>query len=125
MGIDDALACVRRVSRACRIIPTRVMKQKDDNDNLTMLLDADAATLRLPTRLELVGKTVEFLRERATSCGVCDGRADNLVMALHEALTNAIVHGNLGISSELKEFPGGAFAKALAERSADPVLASR
>jgi anti-sigma regulatory factor (Ser/Thr protein kinase) len=48
-----------------------------------------------------------------------------LRLALHEALINAVVHGNLQISSELKEREDDAFAKALAERTADPTYAGR
>jgi anti-sigma regulatory factor (Ser/Thr protein kinase) len=93
---------------------------------IAAILDDDLATLSLPSRLEWVGPTAEFLAERAVSCGAIDAAgAPRLIIALHEALTNAIVHGNLGISSELKEQPGDAFARALAERSADPVLSAR
>jgi anti-sigma regulatory factor (Ser/Thr protein kinase) len=97
-----------------------------DSRQLCNVLEVDAAVLRIPTRLEWVGKTSEFLRHRAEICGVCDQtRGDSLNLVLHEALTNAIVHGNLGISSKLKELAGDAFAKALAERSADPAYAER
>lgn len=90
------------------------------------VVECDASMLRIPTRLEWVDRTAHFLRRRAEHCGACDGaRGDQLLIALHEALTNAIVHGNLGISSALREQPGDAFVRALAERSADPELAAR
>jgi len=92
----------------------------------TAVVECDASMLRIPTRLEWVDRTAHFLRRRAEHCGACDGtRGDQLLMALHEALTNAIVHGNLGISSDLREQPGDAFVRALAERSVDPELAAR
>ena len=88
-----------------------------DTRQLCHVLEAGSAVLRVPTRLEWVGKAAEFLRTRAEQCGVCDEtRGGNLLMVLHEALTNAIVHGNLGISSQLKELGGEVFARALAER---------
>ena len=97
-----------------------------DTRQLCHVLEADSAVLRVPTRLEWVGKAAEFLRTRAEQCGVCDEtRGGNLLMVLHEALTNAIVHGNLGISSQLKELGGDVFARALAERSADPAFSHR
>lgn len=97
-----------------------------DTRQLCNVLAADAAVLRIPTRLEWVGKASEFLRHRADQCGACDhGRGDNLMLALHEAITNAIVHGNLGISSKLKQATGDAFACALAERAVDPAYANR
>jgi anti-sigma regulatory factor (Ser/Thr protein kinase) len=89
-------------------------------------VEADAVVLRVPTRLEWVGPVATYLRGRAETCGVCDSqRADLLMVALHEALTNAIVHGNLGLSSDLREQGPSAFAQAVAQRSADPVLSAR
>jgi anti-sigma regulatory factor (Ser/Thr protein kinase) len=97
-----------------------------DTLSAAAVVECDASMLRIPTRLEWVDRTAHFLRRRAEHCGACDGtRGDQLLIALHEALTNAIVHGNLGISSELREQPGDAFVRALAERSADPELAAR
>ncbi len=90
------------------------------------ILESDSAVLRIPSRLEWVGKASEFLRHRAEQCGVCDStRGDNLLLVLFEALTNAIVHGNLGISSKLKELADDAFARTLAQRSADPAYSDR
>ncbi len=81
--------------------------------------------LQVPSLPEWINPTVEFLRQKATLCGACQPtRANKLLLALHEALTNAVVHGNLEIASELKEH-GDAFATALAQRSADPHYAGR
>ena len=92
----------------------------------TAVVECDASMLRIPTRLEWVDRMAHFLHRRAQHCGACDSaRGDQLLIVLHEALTNAIVHGNLGISSALREQPGDAFVRALAERSADPELANR
>lgn len=89
-------------------------------------MESDVVTLCFPSRLEWIGKTVDFLVSRARLCGCAqDDRGDRLMVALHEALTNAVVHGNLEVSSQLKEQPGDAFARALAERSGDPSYAER
>ena len=102
------------------------MSDRLEANGMSAVVDCDTAMLRIPTRLEWVERTAHYLRRRVEDCGACDGaRGDQLIIALHEALTNAIVHGNLGISSALKEQPGEAFARALAERSADPSFASR
>src|SRR6516164_1890187 len=86
---------------------------------------AERCRLRIPSRPEWIAPAVEHLQERAARCGACQpSRAGKLMLALHEALTNAVVHGNLEVSSELKEH-GGAFAAALAERAADPHFAGR
>jgi anti-sigma regulatory factor (Ser/Thr protein kinase) len=82
--------------------------------------------LRLPSRPDWVGAAVEHLRSQAVRSGACDEtRAGKLMVALHEALTNAVIHGNLELSSELKERGDDSFAETLAARLVDPVLSSR
>jgi anti-sigma regulatory factor (Ser/Thr protein kinase) len=48
-----------------------------------------------------------------------------LTLALHEALTNAVIHGNLEIPSALKDHGEGVFADAVAARCADPRYSGR
>src|SRR5882724_9378872 len=82
--------------------------------------------LRIPSRPEWIAPTVELLKQKARLCGAChESRAGKLVLALHEALTNAVVHGNLEMTSELKERDDDAFARVLAERTADPHYSAR
>src|SRR5436189_151468 len=101
-------------------------------DTCTTTLDlagavvAERSRIRIPSRPEWVPPTIEFLKQKAQLCGAChESRAGKLVLAMHEALTNAVVHGNLEVSSELKERDDDVFARALAERAADPRFASR
>lgn len=87
---------------------------------------AERTHLAIPSLPSWIEPTIEFLRQRAVLAGVCsETRSGKLMIALHEALTNAVVHGNLGISSALKEQAMDAFAEALAQRAADPVLCAR
>ena len=80
----------------------------------------DSTHFRIPSQPDWIEPTVDYLKERALLCGACkEGRAGKVIIALHEALTNAMVHGNLEISSELKELPNNEFARALSERSGD------
>lgn len=96
------------------------------DQGVSSLIQADASMLSIPSRLEWVGKAADFLKVRSVSSGACsEEKAGNLVLALYEAITNAIVHGNLGVPSSLKEESVGTFARVLAARSADPELASR
>jgi anti-sigma regulatory factor (Ser/Thr protein kinase)/c-di-GMP-binding flagellar brake protein YcgR len=70
--------------------------------------------------------TVEHLRQRAIQCGACqESRAGKLMVALLEAMSNAVIHGNLELGSELKERGDDSFARALAEHASDPRLAER
>jgi anti-sigma regulatory factor (Ser/Thr protein kinase) len=87
---------------------------------------SDHCRLRIGSQPEWITLTVDFLIQRARQCGaVQPARANRLMIALHEALTNSVIHGNLGISSELKERGDQAFAEAVASRCADPAFASR
>jgi anti-sigma regulatory factor (Ser/Thr protein kinase) len=82
--------------------------------------------LRIPTQLEWIEPTVDYLTNRAAQGGVVEEkRAGRLMLALHEALTNSVVHGNLEIGSDLKERGDQAFLQALAARCADPHYSGR
>src|SRR5437660_9743486 len=97
-----------------------------DSPHLPSLVLTEQMQLCLPSRPDWIEATVEFLRRKAVLCGACEeSRAGKLMVALHEALSNAIVHGNLELSSELKEQGDNSFAEALAHRVSDPRLAER
>ena len=82
--------------------------------------------LQIPSQPEWIAPTVEYLKDKAIFCGAChETRGNKLILALHEALTNSIVHGNLELSSDLKERSGNAFAEALAQRAANPRYGER
>jgi anti-sigma regulatory factor (Ser/Thr protein kinase) len=102
------------------------MDQFAGNLELSQAFVADHCHLRIGSLPEWITLAVEFLVERARQCGaVPPVRANRLTMALHEALTNSVIHGNLAISSELKERGDQAFAEAVASRCALPEFASR
>src|SRR3954451_17855008 len=102
------------------------MANRNEAPDLPARVIAERTRLHLPSYPHWLAATVEFLRQRAVLSGACDeSRAGKLMIALHEALSNAIVHGNLELSSELKEQGDHAFAQALAQRIADPQYSSR
>jgi len=87
---------------------------------------SEETRLSIPSRPDWIEPTVEYLTRKAIDCGaVHEARAVKLTLALHEAVTNSLVHGNLEISSELKEREDNAFAEQLAARSALPRYATR
>jgi anti-sigma regulatory factor (Ser/Thr protein kinase) len=87
---------------------------------------AEQTYLQIPSQPEWIAPTVEYLKEKAILCGAChQARVKKLMLALHEALTNSVIHGNLELSSALKEQSETAFAEALAQRAADPHYGNR
>lgn len=101
-------------------------REPGDAPNLPAYVFAEQTHLRLPSRPDWIEPAVDYLRTRAVLCGAChEPRAGKLMVALHEAISNAIVHGNLELSSELKERGDDSFARELAARAADPVLSAR
>ena len=70
---------------------------------------------------------IAMLREDLLAVGVCDPtEATRVGIALEECLLNAIYHGNLNVSSALKqEGDGSGFYKLAAERRGQPPYAAR
>jgi len=94
--------------------------------SLPSAVAAEHAYLQIPSQPEWIAPSVEYLKDKAILCGAChETRSNKLVLALHEALTNSIIHGNLELSSDLKERCDNAFAEAVAERAADPRYGTR
>ena len=86
----------------------------------------DHCRLRIPSAPERIAPAVDHLIRRAQEVGVVHpNRATRVQMALHEALTNSVIHGNLGISSALKEQGDDEFFVAVAARMSDPAYADR
>ena len=97
-----------------------------DTPNLPAAVAAEQTHMCLPSQPDWIQATVEFLRQKAQLCGACqETRSGKLMVALHEAISNAVVHGNLELSSQLKEQGDSAFAEALAARAADSHYADR
>ncbi|MBI1831262.1 MAG: PilZ domain-containing protein [Planctomycetes bacterium] len=102
------------------------MADQNDIPLLPSHVVAERSHIVIPSLPNWIEPTVEFLRRKAVLGGVCEEtRSGKLLIALHEAISNAIIHGNLELSSDLKEQGDSIFAEALALRAADPILANR
>ena len=89
-------------------------------------VSSNQTTLTVPSDLEWMDRILKYLQTRAVELGACDQKNSTRIgIALHEALTNAVVHGNFEISSAFKEGDGSQFTKVLAKKSADHHYASR
>ncbi len=80
----------------------------------------------LPNDSGLICSLRMLLQEKAQGMGVC-GEASRMSMglALEEALLNAMYHGNLGLSSELRQGEDAAFYALARKRAAQPPWAQR
>ena len=72
------------------------------------LIDSQRTTITVPNDRAFVSSVVAWMQEQATLYGVVEAHdAVRLGVALEEALMNAIVHGNLEVSSELRQHGDG------------------
>lgn len=102
------------------------MADQNDIPLLPAHVVAERSHVVIPSLPNWIEPTVEFLRRKAVLGGVCEEtRSGKLLIALHEAISNAIIHGNLELSSDLKEQGDNIFAEELAQRATDPILATR
>ncbi|HUO08814.1 MAG TPA: ATP-binding protein [Phycisphaerae bacterium] len=107
-------------------VGTQVRKAESSAPVPGLAVMAETFHWSIPSRPELIEKVVMALKERAESCGICnEDRVTGLVISLTEAITNAMVHGNLEISSDVRERTDGAYGRMLATRCADPNYAER
>lgn len=75
---------------------------------------------------ELISSLVQFLQHGVSGMGVCDeGDRIRTGVALQEALTNASYHGNLEVSSSLREVDHRAYYDLARERSVLPPYSQR
>ena len=104
---------------------TRMTSQLQ-SPSLPSAVAAEQTYLQIPSQPEWIAPTVEYLKDKAILCGAChEARVNKLMLVLHEALTNSVIHGNLELSSALKERGDNVFTEALAERAANPRYAER
>jgi CheY-like chemotaxis protein len=87
------------------------------NQRLMECLAATEWTFELDNDPSLLSSLADHLHQHVTKLGLCDetGRI-RLTIALEEALTNALYHGNLELSSRLRQEDSDAFMTAAEER---------
>ncbi len=80
----------------------------------------------IPSKLAYLENIIAYSRAlMEPMCHANDINIFNLILCIQEALTNAVIHGNLGISSNLKEESWEEFEKLRQDREQDPVYQSR
>ncbi len=104
-----------------------VSQTDDRRGRVLAALSERVSRFTLESDPALVSPLVQMFREEMAAFGLCDATATTRSgIALEEALLNAVYHGNLGVSSELKLLANGTFEKTAAERRVqEPYCARR
>jgi anti-sigma regulatory factor (Ser/Thr protein kinase) len=80
----------------------------------------------IPSQTSVIANAVSFLQDRVKLyCDFYNINLRNISLCLHEALANAIIHGNLELPSHLKNESPELFERLLHERQQLPQFADR
>jgi CheY-like chemotaxis protein len=136
---EIAMEALRR--GAASYVPKRVLAQflPETLDKILAASRAKTSQKRILDRIKrvdvdfeldndtsLIAPLVSYLEEAISLVRLCEPSGLILLgVALHEALTNAIFHGNLGMESVLKETDEKAYQRLAAERRAKKPYADR
>ena len=98
---------------------------KDQRTALACLTSTQC-TMELPNDYANVGPVIHYLRGEIARLNLCaEEQLNHFALALDEAFTNAIDHGNLEVSSSLREPDGNAYFRTIQERRTQPPYAAR
>lgn len=102
-----------------RVVETVLSASQDRRKSDAILESLVCQELRFsfPTDRRLVGSAVNSLQDYGVRFGIFSDRERTRVgIALEEAFLNAIIHGNLEVSSKLRDADDGSFEKLIALR---------
>lgn len=116
--VGDLLETVRRV--------LGVSSQKRSTARMMKCITHAKATFELENDNELIAPLVGYLQDSVTQLDICDeAERVRIGVALEEALTNALYHGNLEVGSELREDDFNAYYSLAKERTSLAPYAER
>jgi CheY-like chemotaxis protein/anti-sigma regulatory factor (Ser/Thr protein kinase) len=94
-----------------------VSNQEKSQARLLRFLSKSQSEFKLENDSSLIPPLIGFLQDNATRMGICDDRDRVRVgVALDEALVNALYHGNLELSSQLRDSDQKRYRDLIAER---------
>jgi CheY-like chemotaxis protein len=92
---------------------------------LEHLVDSESR-FSLPNNLALISPLVAFLQQNLKHVSLHQGDGDlHLPIALHEALVNAMTHGNLEVPGDLRETDSNAYLECIKQRQVTPPYSDR
>ncbi len=127
-GAKDYLRKQERFEQLPRVL-RRVFDEREEErrwQESPAWIVAQRTMFRLASDRRQVCPLVETLCRLGKRLGaISDHDEVRVAVALEEALLNAVIHGNLEVSSRLKEVDGSAFDELVAEREAHPYYGRR
>lgn len=123
--VPKSAAAKNLVTTVQRILALNGCRRHDEH--LQTALTCAVIRLHLTdNNLDLVRSTINNLVNTAEDFGLCDAaNRGRLSVALDEALTNAVIHGNLDVPSVLREGDGDEFYQLVSERKSRLPYAKR
>ncbi len=95
----------------------RAAREQRSREKLLGSMKANQCVFSLSSESDLIPSLVGYFQESMSHMGLCDeGERLRVSVALEEALTNAIYHGNLEVSSDLRELDDNSYYRLIGER---------
>lgn len=102
------------------------LTSREHRRRLAESLQSDECRMVVRSELAMIPAVVGYLQDSAEDFGLCLPRDSfRFAVALEEALTNAVIHGNLEVSSELRGAMDGAYVSLLKRRLAEQPYCGR
>lgn len=115
----------RDLNRVVDTVLTASQDRRKTDAVMTSLIRQDLR-FSFPTDRRLIGPAVNALQDFGMRFGVFSDRERTRVgVALEEAFLNAVVHGNLNVSSKLRDADDGSFESLIAQRICQPPYCNR
>ncbi len=117
---------VNDVASSVRMILKRKL-EKQIADSYAQYIENQKTVFRLPVDSDMITAISYQLTKNLVPAGLCNNTtAENIALALQEALSNAMFHGNLEISSSIREERGvKGFNAEVEKRKDNPELGNR
>lgn len=111
---------LKTLEEALRKIDTALVAERETLVAQKLVQDQQL-TLKCSSQLSHIRQIISyFVKQTNDVCSNYDLDANKLAICLQECLTNAIIHGNFGIDSGLKERDWSAFDDLIKERQNEP-----
>lgn len=93
-------------------------RQKQRQEDLMDCVTQQRVTLEIRNDIEQICTTIEYIEQLINSMNLfCGAQPMHLRLCLEEALSNAIIHGNLEVSSELRDRDDDSYQQLIKQRS--------